>query len=124
MEETNIMARVLIVDDAKFIRMTLKNILKKHDYDIVGEAKNGVEAVRLYEEYQPDLVLMDITMPLMNGVEATKQIMKQNKQAKIIICSAMGQHKVIVSAIEAGALDFIIKPFDENRVLETLHHVL
>lgn len=117
------MARILIVDDAKFMRITLSNILKG-EHEIVGEAENGREAVRLYEELNPDLVTMDITMPEMSGVEAVKEIRSKAPQAKIIMCSAMGQRKMMVEAIEAGAKDFIVKPFDGARVLEAINKVL
>ncbi|NSL51089.1 response regulator [Calidifontibacillus erzurumensis] len=117
------MARVLIVDDAKFMRMTLTNILQKGNHTVVGEAENGRKAVELYRELKPDIVTMDITMPEMTGIEAVKQIKAIDPQAKIIMCSAMGQQKLVVEAIEAGAKDFIVKPFDENRVLEAIHRV-
>ncbi|MBU8877940.1 response regulator [Bacillus sp. FJAT-29790] len=118
------MARILIVDDAKFMRLTLSNILKKAEHEIVGEGENGREAVRLYAELNPELVTMDITMPEMSGIEAVKEIKKEYPGAKIIICSAMGQQKMVVEAIEAGAKDFIVKPFDEGRVLEAVNRVL
>jgi len=118
------MATILIVDDAKFIRLTLANILEKENHEVVGEAENGEEALQLYQQLKPDLVFMDITMPIMNGVEATKKIIEKDPNAIIIICSAMGQHKIVVSAIEAGAKDFIVKPFDENRVLETVQQFI
>ncbi len=117
------LARVLIVDDAKFMRMTLTNILQKGNHTVVGEAENGRKAVELYRELKPDIVTMDITMPEMTGIEAVKQIKAIDPQAKIIMCSAMGQQKLVVEAIEAGAKDFIVKPFDENRVLEAIHRV-
>ncbi|MFD2045748.1 response regulator [Ornithinibacillus salinisoli] len=118
------MARILIVDDAKFMRVTLSNILKNDNHEIVGEAENGLEAVQLYKQLQPDLVTMDITMPVMNGIDAIKEIMDENKEAQVLVCSAMGQQKVVVEAIESGAKDFIVKPFDENRVLETVNRLL
>ncbi|PMC38549.1 two-component system response regulator [Bacillus sp. UMB0899] len=118
------MARILIVDDAKFMRMTLSNILKKANHEIVGEAENGLQAVELFLKEQPDLVTLDITMPEKNGIEALKEIKQQYSNAKIIMCSAMGQQKMVVEAIEAGAKDFIVKPFDENRVLEAIDRVL
>ncbi|WP_175638948.1 response regulator [Metabacillus schmidteae] len=118
------MARILIVDDAKFMRMTLSNILKKANHEIVGEAENGIQAVELFIKEQPDLVTLDITMPEKNGIEALKEIKQQYSNAKIIMCSAMGQQKMVVEAIEAGAKDFIVKPFDENRVLEAIDRVL
>ncbi|MFC0274088.1 response regulator [Metabacillus herbersteinensis] len=118
------MARILIVDDAKFMRITLTNILMKADYEVVGEAENGLEAISLFRDLQPDLVTMDITMPEKNGVEALKEIKLEFPHAKIIMCSAMGQQKMVVEAIEAGAKDFIVKPFDENRVIEAITRVL
>ena len=118
------MARILIVDDAKFMRLTLSNILVKANHEVVGEAENGIEAVKIFEKEVPDLVTMDITMPEKNGIEALKEIKGNFPDAKIIMCSAMGQQKMVVEAIEAGAKDFIIKPFDENRVLEAIDRVL
>ncbi|MGG3738977.1 response regulator [Aeribacillus pallidus] len=118
------MARVLVVDDAKFMRMTLTNMLKKGNHEVVGEAENGQEAIERYRELQPDVVTMDITMPIMTGIEAVKHILEEFPQAKIIICSAMGQQKMVVEAIEAGAKDFIVKPFDETRVIEAVNRVV
>ncbi|WP_223700085.1 response regulator [Sutcliffiella deserti] len=118
------MANVLVVDDAKFMRLTIRNILTKANHAVVGEAENGKEAVSLYRDFQPDLVTMDITMPEMNGIEAVREILEQFPKAKIIMCSAMGQQRLIVEAIEAGAKDFIVKPFDESRVLEAVKRVL
>ncbi|MBD3107362.1 response regulator [Bacillus sp. AGMB 02131] len=118
------MARVLIVDDAKFMRMTLSNIFIKAEHNIVGEAENGRQAIEMYREHQPDLVTMDITMPEMSGLEAVKEIRKEFPDAKIIMCSAMGQQKMVVEAIEAGAKDFIVKPFDELRVTDAIRRVL
>ncbi|EWG10396.1 chemotaxis protein CheY [Cytobacillus firmus DS1] len=117
-------ARILIVDDAKFMRVTLSSILKKDDHEIVGEGENGKEAVDLFVNLKPDLVMMDITMPEMSGLEAVREIKRDNPNAKVIMCSAMGQQKVVVESIEAGAKDFIIKPFDESRVLEAVNRVL
>ncbi|MCC3645816.1 response regulator [Cytobacillus firmus] len=117
-------ARILIVDDAKFMRVTLSSILKKADHKIVGEGENGKEAVDLFVNLKPDLVMMDITMPEMSGLEAVREIKRDNPNAKVIMCSAMGQQKVVVESIEAGAKDFIIKPFDEGRVLEAVNRVL
>lgn len=116
--------RILLVDDAKFMRVTLGTILKKAGHEIVGEGENGREAVELYGNLQPDLVMMDITMPEMSGLDAMKEIKKKNPSAKVIMCSAMGQQKVVVESIEAGAKDFIVKPFDEGRVLEAVNRVL
>ncbi|WP_106497534.1 response regulator [Lentibacillus sp. Marseille-P4043] len=118
------MAKILVVDDAKFMRATLSTILKKENHEIVGEAQDGKEAIEQYKQTKPDLVTMDITMPVMNGIDAIKEIKKYDDQAKIVVCSAMGQQKVVVGAIEIGAKDFIVKPFDENRVLDTVNRVL
>ncbi|HLS71059.1 MAG TPA: response regulator [Chitinophagaceae bacterium] len=118
------MAKILIVDDAKFMRVTLANILSNEGYEILGEAQNGKEAVELYEKLQPDLVTMDITMPIMDGLEAIRRIIDLDDQAKIIVCSAMGQQKIVVEAIELGAKDFIIKPFERSHVIDTVSNVL
>jgi two-component system, chemotaxis family, chemotaxis protein CheY len=118
------MAKILIVDDAKFMRTTLQTILTKDNHEIVGEAENGEIAVSLYKKNKPDLVIMDITMPVMNGIEAIKKIKEFDRNALIVVCSAMGHQKVVVDAIELGAKDFIVKPFDEQRVLETVERTL
>lgn len=114
---------ILIVDDAAFMRMKLKDILEKNDYNVVGEAENGAEAVSLYQELNPDLVTMDITMPEMDGIEALKKIKETDQGAKVIMCSAMGQQGMVMDAIKAGAIDFIVKPFDTARVVESLSKV-
>ena len=114
------MAKILIVDDAAFMRMMIKDILTKNGYEVVAEAANGVEAVELYKSHQPDLVTMDITMPEMDGIEAVKQIKAVNPAAKVIMCSAMGQQSMVMDAIKAGANDFIVKPFQADRVLEAV----
>ncbi|MFJ8243684.1 response regulator [Peribacillus asahii] len=118
------MAKILVVDDAKFMRMTLSNILKKANHQVVGEAENGQEAIDLYRDLNPDLVTMDITMPVMSGLDAVKGIKQEFPTAKVIMCSAMGQQKMVVEAIEAGAKDFIVKPFDEGRVIEAINRTL
>lgn len=118
------MARILIIDDAKFMRITLRNILLDANHQVIGEGENGKEAIELYREFRPDLVTMDITMPEMDGIEAVKAIKKEFPDAKIVMCSAMGQQKMVVEAIEAGAKDFIIKPFDELRVTDAINRVL
>ena len=117
------MANVLVVDDAKFMRMTLKNMLNNTSYKIVGEAENGEEAIEQYRILQPDLVTMDITMPVMDGLNAAKLILAEFPAAKIIMCSAMGQQKMVIEAIEAGAKDFIVKPFDGSRVIDSMNRV-
>lgn len=112
--------RVLIVDDAIFMRMKLKDILEKNGFEVVAEAQNGVEAVEKYNSEKPDLVTMDITMPEMDGVAALKAIKQIDPSAKVIMCSAMGQQTMVMDAIQAGAVDFIVKPFDNDRVLQSL----
>ena len=114
---------VLIVDDAAFMRMLLKDIISKGGYEVVGEAANGVDAVEKYKELKPDVVTMDITMPEMNGIEAIKKIKEIDPNAKIIVCSAMGQQAMVVEAIQAGAKAFIVKPFQHSRVIEALQKV-
>jgi len=106
------------------MRVTLSNILQKANHEIVGEGENGAEAVELYRLLQPDVVTLDITMPIMNGLEAMKAIKREDPDAKIIICSALGQQKMVVEAIEMGAVDFIVKPFDETRVVDAVNRVL
>jgi two-component system chemotaxis response regulator CheY len=116
--------KILIVDDAAFMRMMIKDILSKNGYEIVGEAADGAQAVDQFKEYNPDLVTMDITMPEMDGITALKEIKKINPNAKVIMCSAMGQQAMVIDAIQAGAKDFIVKPFQADRVLEAIGKVL
>ena len=115
--------KVLIVDDAAFMRTLLKNILTKEGCTVVGEAADGQEAILKYKELHPDMVTMDITMPIMTGIEAVKEIVKYDKEAKIVMCSAMGQQAMVVDAIRSGAKDFIVKPFQPGRIKETLERV-
>lgn len=112
--------RILIVDDAAFMRMMLKDILTKNGYVVVGEAENGIVAVNMYKELRPDLVTMDITMPELDGITALKEIRKFDADAKVIMCSAMGQQAMVIDSIQAGAKDFIVKPFQPERVLEAV----
>jgi Response regulator receiver domain. len=118
------MANILIVDDAAFMRMMIKDILTKNGYTVVGEAENGLKAVEKYRELNPDLVIMDITMPEMDGIQAVKQIKAINSAAKIIMCSAMGQQAMVIESIQAGARDFIVKPFQAERVIEAVRKVV
>lgn len=111
------MPRVLIVDDAAFMRSMIRDILTKNGFEVAGEAGNGNEAIRLYEELKPDLVTMDIVMPLKSGIEATRDIMSRFPDAKVVICSALGQETLVMEAMEVGAKDFIVKPFKEEQVL-------
>ena len=112
--------RVLITDDALFMRVTLKNILTKNGYEIAGEAANGRESVELYQKTKPDLVTMDITMPEMDGITALKEIRRIDPNANIIMCTAMGQKSMVLEAVAAGAKDFIVKPFQPDKVLEAV----
>lgn len=116
--------KILIVDDAAFMRMMIKDILSKNGYEIVGEAADGMQAIEKFKETQPDLVTMDITMPEMDGITALKEIKKLNPNAKVIMCSAMGQQAMVIDAIQAGAKDFIVKPFQADRVLEAISKTL
>ncbi|MFW5999118.1 MAG: response regulator [Halanaerobiaceae bacterium] len=116
------MKSILIVDDAAFMRLNLKNILKE-EFEIGGEAENGKEAVEMYQEVEPDYVTMDITMPVMDGLEAIKAIKDIDPGARIVVCSAMGQQKMVIQAIESGAEDFIVKPFKEERVINAIKNL-
>lgn len=100
-----------------------KNILTQNGFEVVGEASNGREAIELYEQLQPDLVFMDITMPEMDGLEALKAIRAKDPNAKVVMCTAMGQKQIVLDAIQAGAKDFIVKPFQPDRILEAVHKV-
>ena len=115
---------VLIVDDAAFMRMMIKDILEKNDFQVIGEAADGQQAVELYKEHSPELVTMDITMPEMDGITALKEIRKHDLNATVIMCSAMGQQAMVIDAIQAGAKDFIVKPFQADRVLEAINKSL
>ena len=116
--------KVLVVDDAAFMRMMLKDILLKNDFEVAGEAENGKVAVSAYQKVKPDIVTMDITMPEMNGIEAVKAIKSFDPDSKIIMVSAMGQQPMVIEAIQAGATDFIVKPFQPDRVVEALNKAL
>ncbi|WP_078555328.1 response regulator [Bacillus alkalicellulosilyticus] len=118
------MASVLIVDDAAFMRMMIKDILTKNGFEIAGEAANGAEAIEKYKELKPQLVTMDITMPEMDGIQALKEIKKIDSNAKVIMCSAMGQQAMVIDAIQSGAKDFVVKPFQADRVIESIKKVL
>ncbi len=118
------MAKVLIVDDAAFMRMTIRQMLEQHGHEMIGEAADGVEAVKKYIEVKPDVVLLDITMPEMNGVEALKRIKELDSGAKVIICSAMGQQAMVAEAIQSGAKDFIVKPFEADRLVAAVDRVM
>jgi two-component system chemotaxis response regulator CheY len=115
---------ILLVDDAAFMRMMLKDILTKNGYNVVGEAENGIKAIEKYKELKPALVILDITMPEMDGIAAAKNIKEADSNALIIMCSAMGQQAMVIESIQAGARDFIVKPFQADRVLEAVQKVI
>jgi two-component system chemotaxis response regulator CheY len=115
--------RVMVVDDAVFMRMKLKDILEKGGFEVVAEAQNGIEAIEKYKAEKPDLITMDITMPEMDGIQALKSIKALNPGVKVIMCSAMGQQSMVMDAIQAGASDFLVKPFQTDRVLQSMAKV-
>ena len=116
--------RIMIVDDSGFMRMMIRKMLVKHGFEVVAEADNGVTALEKYREFQPDLVLLDITMPEVNGIQALRNIKAEFPNVKAIMVSAMGQKPLVTEAIKAGAYDFVIKPFLEERVIETIRGIL
>ncbi len=118
------MARILLVDDERFMRLTLKRFLEMDGHEVVGEAGNGFEAIVQYSNLKPDVVTMDITMPEMDGIEAVEKICTQFPEAKIIMCSAMGQTQMVTQALKNGAKDFIVKPFNQERIKMALAKVL
>ena len=118
------MPSVLIADDAAFMRMMLKNVLTEAGYEVVGEAENGAVAVSKYRELNPDLTTIDITMPEMDGLAALKEIRAGDPAARVVMCSAMGQQSMVIESIQAGAKDFIVKPFQPDRVLEAVQKAL
>jgi len=120
---THVAKRILVTDDAMFMRVTLKNILTKNGFEVAGEATNGREAVDLYRTLKPDAVTMDITMPEMDGISAVKEIRKIDPNARIIMCTAMGQKNMVIEAVSAGAKDFIVKPFQPEKVVEAVQKV-
>ena len=115
---------ILICDDAACMRMMIKGILTKNGYNVAGEAENGAKGVEKYNELKPDLVLMDITVPEMDGIQALKAIKAADADAKVIMCSAMGQQAMVIESIQSGAKDFIVKPFQADRVLEAVKKVV
>ncbi|QSO51710.1 response regulator [Alicyclobacillus curvatus] len=117
------MAKIMIVDDAAFMRMMLKNTLEEGGHMVIGEAVNGRDAVEKFAELRPEVVTMDITMPDMDGIEAVRTIMGRHPEARILMCSAMGQQQMVLDAIQAGAKGFIVKPFNKQKVLEEIERV-
>ncbi len=118
------MAKIMLVDDAAFMRMMVKNALTKSGYDNFVEAQDGAEAVKKYAEEKPDMVIMDITMPNMDGLQALKKIRESDPNAKIVMCTAMGQEGMVVDATKSGAKDFIVKPFNAERIVQTVNTIL
>lgn len=118
------MAKILLVDDAAFMRKVIKDTLTKNGYTDLYEAVDGADAVEKFSEINPDLVIMDITMPNMDGLEALKAMRAKNSSANIVMCSAMGQEAMVIEAIQSGAKDFIVKPFKPDRVLKTVTSIL
>lgn len=115
---------IMIVDDAIFMRSFLRDILGKAGFNVVAEAANGLEAVALYEQFKPNLVTMDITMPEKSGLDALREILLSDPEAQVIMCSAMGQHSMVLDALKTGAKDFVVKPFKPERMLESVSQVL
>ncbi len=118
------MYKILLVDDAGFMRKMIQTHLTKAGYTDFIEGEDGAQAVKLYEENKPDLVIMDITMPNMDGIEALREIKSKHPQSKIVMCSAMGQEAMVMEAIKLGALDFIVKPFKQDRIVQTVNKIL
>ena len=117
-------ARVLIADDASFMRQMIREIIEPEGYEVVGEATNGVEAIDKYKELQPDIVTMDIVMPKQSGIDAVKEILAMAPAAKVVMCSALGQESLVMEALQAGAKDFIVKPFNPDNVVATLEKII
>ena len=117
-------ARVLIADDASFMRQMIREIIEPEGYEVVGEATNGIEAVEQFEQLNPDIVTMDIVMPKRSGIDAVKGILAKHADAKIVMCSALGQETLVMEALQAGARDFIVKPFKPDSVISTLQKIL
>jgi two-component system chemotaxis response regulator CheY len=118
------MARILVADDASFMRMMIREIVEDDGHEVVGEASDGNEAVEKYRELHPDIVTMDIVMPRRSGIDAVRGIIEVDPSARIVMCSALGQETLVSESLEAGACDFIVKPFKPDAVLATLREVL
>lgn len=118
------MSKILVVDDAAFMRKMIRDILSKNGFEVCAEAATGLEAIQRFREQEPDLVLMDITMPELDGISALREIRRTHPGASVIMCSAMGQQAMVVEAIEQGARDFVVKPFHADRVLDAVRKVL
>ena len=118
------MARVLVVDDALFMRKMVSDALTKGGHEVIGEASNGAEAVEQYKSLGPELTTLDITMPEKDGLEALREIIAMDPQARIVMCSALGQETKVLEAIKAGAKDFVVKPFQPDRVIDAVGKAL
>ena len=116
--------KIMLVDDAAFMRMMIKDTLQKHGYTEIVEAGNGEQALATYAAEKPDLVLMDITMPVMDGLEALRRLREMDSSARVVMCSAMGQETMVVDALKLGAKDFIVKPFKPDRIMKTVNSIL
>lgn len=116
--------KIMLVDDAAFMRMMIKDTLKKNGFTDIVEAGNGEQAIAAYQEQKPDLILMDITMPVMDGLEALKRLKEIDKNVQVVMCSAMGQETMVVDALKLGAKDFIVKPFKPDRIMKTVNSIL
>lgn len=116
--------KIMLVDDAAFMRMMIKDTLKKNGFTEIVEAGNGEQAIATYQEEKPDLILMDITMPVMDGLEALKHLKEMDKNVQVVMCSAMGQETMVVDALKLGAKDFIVKPFKPDRIMKTVNSIL
>ncbi len=117
------MARVLVADDAAFMRMMIRNMLTAGGHQVVAEAENGARAIEEYDAHRPDAVTMDITMPVMDGIEAVRAIKAQHPEAKILMCSAMGQQAMVMDAVKAGARGFLVKPLNAAKLLEEIERL-
>ena len=118
------MARILVADDASFMRQMIREIIESEGHEVIAEASDGVEAVEAYKQHQPDLVMMDIVMPRRSGIDAVKGLVQMDPNACVVMCSALGQESLVTEALQAGAKDFIVKPFKPASVLETINKVL
>ena len=116
--------KILIVDDAAFMRLMLRDIIVANGFEIAGEAADGIEAHQMYKRLRPDLVLMDITMPEMNGIDSVQEVIKDDPNAKIIMVSAMGQQAMVIQSVKSGAMDFVVKPFHADRVVDAMKKAL
>lgn len=118
------MARIMVTDDASFMRVMLKALLTEGGHEVVAEASNGQEAIEIYDQHLPDVVTMDITMPQLDGIGAVKAITGKHPDAKIIMCSAMGQQDMVLQAVQAGAKGFIVKPFNQEKLLGEIENII